>query len=118
MVIIFSVLVSGTKGRNSRNPGCFFRIGSTSLRTTFTNSSFFSSFGINSTIRANMMDSPFLLRIGATRKLAHLGVGCLRVNIIQVVVLNQAIEMDVLEWRAINPPSELVLAGRCRDDRS
>jgi len=23
-----------------------------------------------------------------------------------------------LEWRAINPPSDLVLAGRCRDDRS
>jgi len=31
------------------------------------------------------MDSPFLLRIGATRKLAHLGVGCLRVNIINDV---------------------------------
>src|SRR5258707_13724038 len=59
MVIIFSVLVSGKKGRISRNPGCFFRIGSTSLRTKFTTSSFFSCFGMNSTMRANMIDSPF-----------------------------------------------------------
>jgi hypothetical protein len=54
MTITFSVLVSGKNGRNSMNPLCLFRMGRTSLRITFTNSSFFSSFGINSTIRANM----------------------------------------------------------------
>ncbi len=65
-VIHFSVLVAGTKGRKSINPCCYFRIGRTSLRRTLTISSFISGFGVNSTMRPNMMNLHCSL-IGETR---------------------------------------------------
>src|SRR5579863_8539794 len=80
MVMAFSVADSGTNGTISRNPGCFFRMGRTSLRMTLKNSSFFSTFGMNSRIRANMMCSPFMgwvppqvFRLGSSTVLVRYG---------------------------------------------
>src|SRR5439155_19916136 len=50
---------SGTKLIRSTKPGCFCRMGSTSLRSLWLNSSFFSGFKWHSTMRVNIIVSSF-----------------------------------------------------------